>query len=60
MTKTNTTDLLDIEGVAKLLKMAPRTVRAWVADGKIPHKKVVGSIRFDRDEIKTWINEQSK
>ncbi len=60
MTKPNTTELLDIEGVAKLLNMAPRTVRAWVAENKIPHKKLVGSIRFDRDEIQTWIDDQSK
>ena len=54
------TDLIGIYEVAKMLGMKPRTVRAWVDAGKIPHTKVVGSIRFDPEKIKEWIKEQSK
>lgn len=54
------TKLLDIEGVAKMLKVKPRTIKAWVNANKIPYQKIVGSIRFDPEKIKRWIHEQSK
>jgi len=46
---------LNIKELSEYLKVKSPTLYAWVAQGKIPHVKIHGIIRFRLDEIDTWI-----
>ncbi len=45
----------DIKKLSAYLNIKPSTLYAWVAQGRIPHVKIHGLIRFDPEEIKTWL-----
>jgi excisionase family DNA binding protein len=47
--------LLNLEDTAALLGVQPRTVRAWVAAGKLPHYRVGWLLKFKRDELEAWL-----
>jgi excisionase family DNA binding protein len=51
-------DLIDIETLARRLGDSVRHVRRLVADKRIPYLKVGHFIRFDPEEIATWLNAQ--
>ena len=48
--------LVAIEAVAQALGISLRQVRRFVADGQIPFVRVGHLIRFDPDELNTWID----
>ena len=53
--------LLDIEGLSRYLSMPKSTIYSWVSLKKFPPKIVVRlgrALRFDRDEIDVWIEQQ--
>lgn len=45
----------DIKAIARYLAIKPSTLYAWAAQGKIPHIKIHGLIRFQPAEIEAWI-----
>lgn len=45
---------LTLKEVAELLKVKPRTVYAWVSDGRIPYERKGGLLRFRLDAIVAW------
>jgi excisionase family DNA binding protein len=47
--------LLDITQLSNILNVKPKTIYDWVHKRKIPYYKVVGSLRFDYDEVERWI-----
>jgi excisionase family DNA binding protein len=47
--------LIDIPAAAEILSTSVRHVRTLVASRQIPYIKVGHYVRFDLDEIKTWI-----
>jgi len=47
--------LLTIKDVAQELRIKPSTLYAWVAQRKIPCRKIHGLVRFDRDDIDRWV-----
>jgi excisionase family DNA binding protein len=51
---------LDIEGLAKYLNIAEKTVRKWVLNRDIPYRKIMKVIRFRVSEIEEWINTSGK
>ena len=51
---------LSIEGVAKYLGIAEKTVRKWVLNREIPYRKIMKVIRFRVSEIEEWINTGGK
>jgi excisionase family DNA binding protein len=51
---------LSIEGVAKYLGIAEKTVRKWVLNREIPYHKIMKVIRFRISEIEQWINTGGK
>ena len=51
---------LSIEGVAKYLGIAEKTVRKWVLNREIPYRKIMKVIRFRVSEIEEWINTSGK
>jgi len=51
---------LSIEGLAKYLDIAEKTVRKWVLNGDIPYHKIMKIIRFRVSEIEKWIETSGK
>lgn len=52
-------ELLDVNDVAALLRIEPKTVKSWVAHKKIPHIKICNSLlRFRRSELIEFIKNQ--
>ena len=48
--------LLDSKGVAKLLRMSPRTVESGAVSGQIPKPMKFGRLsRWSREELAAWI-----
>lgn len=49
-------ELLTVTEVARLLKLAPKTVRKWVRAGKLPAMRLEAQvIRFNPDKIERWL-----
>ena len=53
---TTEKDLVDIASVAKRLGVTVRHIRRLVAEERIPLVKWGHLLRFDPDEIETWID----
>lgn len=51
-------EMLDVEGVARLLKVKKRTIYEWVRTKKIPFKHVGDLLRFNRAEILEWLEKR--
>jgi excisionase family DNA binding protein len=47
--------MLTIAQVSDLLNIKISTLYAWVSQGKIPHVKIHGLIRFQAEEIQQWV-----
>ena len=47
--------MLTITQVSDLLNIKTCTLYSWVSQGKIPHLKIHGLIRFQADEIQQWL-----
>ena len=47
--------LLTIKDLAEKLQINTATLYAWVAQRKIPSRKIHGLVRFDPDEIEQWL-----
>ena len=45
----------DIKKLSAYLNIKPSTLYAWVAQGRIPHVKILGLIRFNPEEIEAWV-----
>jgi len=52
--------LLDVEELAKYLKLQKQTIYNWLNQGKISGIKIGGVWRFDRGEIDQWLRAQSR
>jgi PTS system nitrogen regulatory IIA component len=46
---------LKIKDVAELLNVSEKTIRRWLADGKIPAYRLNAQYRFNRIEIENWV-----
>ena len=51
---------LSIEGLAKYLGVAEKTVRKWVLNHDVPYRKIHKVIRFRLSEIERWIENGGK
>ena len=47
--------LLTIKDLSKQLQIKPSTLYSWVAQRKIPCRKIHGLIRFEQEVIKEWV-----
>ena len=47
--------MLTIAQVSDLLNIKTSTLYAWVSQGKIPHVKIHGLVRFQADDIQQWV-----
>ncbi len=48
-------NLLTIQEVAEMLKISVSTLYRWVNKREIPFVKLGGKLRFNEDEIKTFV-----
>ena len=52
-------DLMDVEEVAKYLRVTTKTIYRFLKDDKIPAMKVGNMWRFDPVEIDQWLRDSS-
>lgn len=52
--------LLNVEDLAKYLKLQKQTIYNWLNQGKISGMKVGGVWRFDRRDIDTWLRSKKR
>lgn len=50
-------EIMNIEEVAKYLKLKPQTIYTWAQQGKIPAAKLGKEWRFRRSLIDLWFNQ---
>jgi excisionase family DNA binding protein len=48
------TELLDVDGVSRMLSVSPRTVRHMVLKRKIPYVKIGKLLRFHVGVVRSW------
>ena len=53
-------DIMTVREAAEFLKITPTTVYVLVRKGKLPHKKIGGSIRFSKHLLHEWVEKGDK
>lgn len=53
-----TDEVMDYRGLAMYLKLAQTTLRRRVMLGRIPYFKIGRSVRFSKNKIDLWLEEQ--
>ena len=53
-------NLLDVEDLAKYLKLKKQTIYNWLNQRKISGMKIGGVWRFDKQEIDKWLKSQAR
>jgi len=53
-------NLLDVDDLAKYLKLKKQTIYNWLNQRKISGIKIGGVWRFDKREIDKWLRSQSR
>lgn len=51
-------DVMDIRGLSKYLKLAPVTIYKMVKEGRIPCRRIGKSIRFPKGMIDRWLDQR--
>ncbi len=49
---------LKVAEVAKLFGVTPQHIYKMAASGSIPSFRILGSVRFDPDEVAAWLKEK--
>ena len=55
----NTPELLTARELEAMLKISAKTIYGYVQRGLIPYVKIQSNVRFPKNEILTWIRDQS-
>ena len=53
-------ELLRVSEAARLFDVTVASIYSWVERGKIPHYKLVGTIRLKRSELEEWFEARRK
>ena len=53
-------NLLDVEDLAKYLKLQKQTIYNWLHQRRISGMKIGGVWRFDKQEIDKWLQSQAR
>jgi excisionase family DNA binding protein len=53
-------DLLTVRELSKWLRLSESHIYSLISKKKIPYNKVGGKVLFDKQQIKNWIEGQSK
>lgn len=57
---STTTALMDVNDVAKALKVSPHTVRRWASEGKLKRIKLGTRTLFDPADVAAFVEEARK
>ncbi len=52
--------IVTVKELSELLRVKNKTLYQWAELGQIPHIKINGSLRFDIEDIKQWIQSCKK
>ena len=47
---------LTLKEAAQMLRRSPKTLYGWTSSRKIPHRKVMGKLLFDEQELEQWLD----
>ncbi len=53
-------NLISVEELAVIFRLAPQTIRNWIALGKIPHVKIGRKRFFQERSLQKWLNQKEK
>ena len=53
-------NLITVEELAVIFRLAPQTIRNWVAQGKLPYVKLGKRHWFLRGSVQEWLNRKEK
>ena len=53
-------NLITVEELATIFRVAPQTIRNWVAYGKIPHLQIGRRNLFQKGSIQKWLNQKEE
>ena len=53
-------NLISVEELAVIFRLAPQTIRNWIALGKIPYVKIGRRRFFQRRSVQEWLNRKEK
>lgn len=51
---------LTVQEAAELFKVTERTIYKWIKNKDMPHIKIDRAIRFNKEKIITWAEQQTK
>ncbi len=49
--------IVDVKKLSDMIGVKTKTIYQWAELNQIPHMKLNGSLRFDLDDIKQWIQD---
>ncbi len=52
--------IITVREVSALLGVKEKTIYQWAEQRQIPHYKINGALRFDMDEVQSWIKSFKK
>ena len=53
-------NLITVEELATIFRVAPQTIRNWVARGKIPHIQIGRRNLFQKRSLQKWLNQKEE
>ena len=53
-------ELLRVSDAARLFDVTVASIYSWIERGKLPHYKMVGTIRLKRSELEEWFEARRK
>ena len=53
-------NLITVEELAVIFKLAPQTIRNWVAQGKLPYVKIGKRHWFLKGSVQEWLHRKEK
>jgi len=53
-------ELLRVSEAARLFDVTAASIYSWIERGKLPHYKLVGTIRLKRSELEEWFDARKK
>ena len=53
-------ELLRVSDAARLFDVTVSSIYSWIERGKLPHYKLVGTIRLKRSELEEWFEARRK
>lgn len=56
----NRIGVITVEELAVIFRLAPRTIRKWIAYGKIPHVRIGRRYFFQKRSLEKWLNQKEE